>query len=226
MKFFTFIILLTLGSLCVSAQLLPVIIVSGTTTSTCPGTDTFTDTNGASLAVHNSCWSTMTQISGLVNSCEIQSNQVRTVGDSGGSSLCSAMYNLSSDSCEIIVGAYSDETVHKSCCVSVGVDAGTNKTGYCLFFRTPSSGNWTALEVDKAGAYLDIKVVSYATASPHTIKIVRTGTSTVTLTLSVDGIAAGTSSDSSSPYTTGKAGFFMQANGDKTVTGMDSFNAL
>jgi hypothetical protein len=51
-----------------------------------------------------------------------------------------------------------------------------------------------------------------ATAS-HTLTLVASGTSTVTLSIYVDGVLKGTVTDSSSPYTVSGSGFGLQGDG-------------
>jgi hypothetical protein len=58
-----------------------------------------------------------------------------------------------------------------------------------------------------------------ATAS-HTLALVASGTTTVTLTIYLDGVSKGTVTDSSSPYTVAGSGFGLQGDGtpaDSTV---------
>jgi hypothetical protein len=182
--------------------------------------DNFVDTNGTALATHNSNWVTMPN-AGLVANCEIQSNEVRTTGAFLG---CSAMYNISSsDASQITFSAFSDTIIHKSVCVRANVDAGANKTGYCARLANVSGGNWTNLQIEKGGAFLDIYGISAATTSSHTVKITASGTSPVTLTVFLDGSSLGVKTDSSSPYGTGKPGFWMVGDGDQTLTGMSNW---
>jgi hypothetical protein len=54
----------------------------------------------------------------------------------------------------------------------------------------------------------------------HTLALVASGTSTVSLTIYVDGVSKGTITDSSSPYTVAGSGFGLQGDGtpaDSTV---------
>jgi hypothetical protein len=81
-------------------------------------------------------------------------------------------------------------------------------------FSAASGGNYTACYVMKNFKYLgggNCGTVS-ATAS-HTLTLIASGTSTVTLSIYVDGVLKGTVTDSSSPYTVAGSGFGLQGDG-------------
>jgi hypothetical protein len=54
---------------------------------------------------------------------------------------------------------------------------------------------------------------SVSAFASHTLRLVASGTSTVTLSVYVDGVLQGTVTDSSSPYTVAGPGFGLQGDG-------------
>ena len=93
--------------------------------------------------------------------------------------------------------------------------------GYCVGFSAVSSGNYTACYVVKNFKYMNYgNCGTIAATASHTLALVASGTSTVSLTIYVDGVSKGTVTDSSSPYTVAGSGFGLQGDGttaDSTV---------
>jgi hypothetical protein len=94
--------------------------------------------------------------------------------------------------------------------------------GYCVGFSSVSGGNYANCYVMKDFKYLgggNCGTVP-ATAS-HTLRLVASGTSTVSLSVYVDGVLTSAVTDSSSPHTVAGSGFGLQGDGtsaDSTVT--------
>lgn len=210
-------------------QMLSSIFADKKTAAGCPTTDSFTASNGTALATYSSCWSSLVQSQGDVAHCEIQSNEVRPTGDG---QVCATMYNLASDTASITFTPFTDGNFHKKICVSAGLDSGSDKSGYCALFSAATGGNWTAMDVVKAGgAYGFFCTVTgtVSQASNATVKIVRSGTTTVTVTVSVNGTPwTGTCSDTSGTrYGTGNPGFGVSGDfSGTTLLGMDDFSTL
>ena len=195
---------------------------STTTLASAGNSDSFTGADATALATHDANWVSM-DATNVTTNCTIQSNTLQETGG-GGYSNCGAMYNTSSaDTSQMLVKASADIFTYKNVCVRSGVAAGATKTGYCAKLAHITGANWDQIEIDKDGTYLDIKSISAATASDHTLKITASGTSTVTITTYVDGASAGTSSDSTSPYGTGKPGFMTYGNGSAGTSGIDDW---
>ena len=143
-------------------------------------------------------------------------NSIYTTGSDSAeiSGSASAVYYYSasaSDTAQITL-APSSTTIGYEKLACVRVSAGI--PGYCVGFSAVSSGNYTACYVMKNFKYLgggNCGTVS-ATAS-HTLTLVASGTSTVTLSIYVDGVFKGTVTDSSSPYTVAGSGFGLQGDG-------------
>jgi hypothetical protein len=197
---------------------------TSTTTTTLPAgnSDTFTDTNGTLLATHNSEWVLMTAEFAAMADCVIQSNTAQTSNDW---SYCSTMYDSSSsDISQILVKAYTNANNWKAVCVRGGGGSASNRTGYCARFGSGSGGNWTSVGITKDNGFLDaISSLSYSQASDHTLRIVASGTSPVTLTISVNGSSIGSVQDASSPIASGKPGFYIVGDGDAATTAMDDW---
>ena len=128
-------------------------------------------------------------------------------------------YNGSVSDIAQITLAPSSTTIgyEKLACVRVSSGIG----GYCVGFSAVSSGNYTACYVMKNFKYLGTGSCGTVSATAtHTLGLVASGSSTVTLSIYVDGVAKGTVTDSSSPYTVAGSGFGLQGDGtpaDSTV---------
>jgi hypothetical protein len=167
--------------------------------------DNFTGTSGTLLPTYNSQW----VLAGGTNS-------VYTTGSDSAeiSGTASAVYYYagSTSNTSQIALAPSNSTIGYEKLACVRVSAGV--PGYCVGFSAVSSGNYTACYVMKNFKYLgggNCGTVS-STAS-HTLALVASGTSTVTLSIYVDGVLKGTVTDSSSPYTVAGSGFGLQGDG-------------
>ncbi len=167
--------------------------------------DNFTGSAGTALPTYNSRWV-----------LAAGTNSISTTGSNSAqvSGTASAVYYYSASSSDIsqITLAPSSTTIgyEKLACVRVSSGNG----GYCLGLSAVSSGNYTACYVMKNFRYLGYGNCSaMAATANHTLALVASGTSTVTLTIYVDGVSKGTVTDSSSPYTVAGSGFGLQGDG-------------
>ena len=174
--------------------------------------DYFTGTSGTLLPAYNSRWVLVGGVN-AISTTGVNSAQV--------SAYNSAVYyyNGSVSDTSQIIAAPSSTTIGYEKLACVRVSSGI--PGYCVGFSAVSSGNYTACYVMKNFRYQgsgNCGTVS-ATAA-HTLALVASGTSTVTLSIYVDGVAKGTVTDSSNPYTISGSGFGLQGDGtpaDSTV---------
>ena len=167
--------------------------------------DNFTGSSGTLLPTYNSQW----VLAGGTNS--IYTTGSGSVEISGSASAVYYYAGSASNTSQITL-APSSATIGYEKLACVRVSAGI--PGYCVGFSAVSSGNYTACYVMKNFKYLgggNCGTVS-ATAS-HTLTLVASGTSTVTLSIYVDGVLKGTVTDNSSPYTVAGSGFGLQGDG-------------
>jgi hypothetical protein len=187
------------------------------TISKCPSgsgscSDTFTGSSGSLLPAYDSKWT----LAGGVNS--IYTTGSNSAQISGSASAVYYYAGSASDTAQITL-APSAATIGYEKLACVRVSSGI--PGYCVGFSPVSSGNYTACYVMKDFKYLGgggCGTVS-ATAS-HTLALVASGSSKVSLSVYVDGVLKGTVTDSSSPHTIAGSGFGLQGDGtpaDSTV---------
>lgn len=145
-----------------------------------------------------------TALSGLA----IASNVVSPTTNYGGGS---ARYTTSSnDTSQATIKGTTPDGEGLQICVRMrdGYD------GYCARFAEVGGETYTAWGIRKDGSYLCDGTLSYAKNTDHTLKLVASGTSTTTLTFSVDGATITSScSDSSTPITSGNPGFRLNGGG-------------
>ncbi|MFY9853009.1 MAG: chitobiase/beta-hexosaminidase C-terminal domain-containing protein, partial [Terracidiphilus sp.] len=167
--------------------------------------DNFTGTSGMLLPTYNSQWA----LAGGTNSIYTSGTDSAEIS---GSASAVYYYAGSRSNTSQITLAPSSTTIGYEKLACVRVSSGI--PGYCVGFSAVSSGNYSACYVMKNFKYLgggDCGTVS-ATVS-HTLALVASGTSAVTLSIYVDGVLSGTVTDSSSPYTVAGSGFGMQGDG-------------
>jgi len=186
--------------------------VSGCPTGSGSCVDNFTGTSGTLLPAYNSLW----VLAGGTNS-------IYTTGSNGAqiSANANAVYYYSastSDTSQITV-APSSTTISNAELACVRVSGSI--AGYCVGFSAVSSGNYSTCNVVKNFNYLGAGSCGTVSATTsHTLGLVASGVSTVTLSVYVDGVLQGTVTDNSSPYTVAGAGFGLQGDGtpaDSTV---------
>jgi hypothetical protein len=194
---------------------------SGCPTGSGSCVDNFTGASGTLLPTYNSKW----VLAGGTNS-------IYTTGANSAqiSASASAVYYYTastSDTSQITVAA-SNTTVNYEKLACVRVSSGVS--GYCVGFSAASSGNYTNCYVTKNSKYLgggSCGTIS-ATAS-HTLGLVASGVTTVSLSVYVDGVLKGTLTDSSSPNTIAGSGFGLQGDGtpaDSTVNEWQDYSGI
>jgi hypothetical protein len=174
--------------------------------------DNFTGASGTSLPTYNSQW----VLAGGVNAISTTGSNSAQISASN-----SAVYYYSASTSDTsqITAAPSSTTIGYEKLACVRVSSGI--PGYCVGFSAVSSGNYASCYVMKNFRYLgggNCGTVSATVA--HTLALVASGTSTVTLSIYVDGVLKGTVTDNSSPYTISGSGFGLQGDGtpaDSTV---------
>ncbi|MGD0293351.1 MAG: chitobiase/beta-hexosaminidase C-terminal domain-containing protein [Terracidiphilus sp.] len=174
--------------------------------------DNFTGASGTLLPTYNSRWT----LAGGTNSIYTTGNNSAQVS---GSASTVYYYNGSVSDAAQITLAPSSTTIGYTKLACVRVSAGI--PGYCVGFSAVSSGNYTACYVMKNFKYLGAGSCGTVSATAtHSLGLVASGTSTVTLSIYVDGVSKGTVTDSSSPNTVAGSGFGLQGDGtpaDSTV---------
>jgi hypothetical protein len=184
--------------------------------------DTFAGTSGTALAAYNSCWVNLTSSYVTSHVALAGSNLIQTSVYQGG-----AAYNGStSDTAQMIFEpATTSSNTYKAICVRS--TPGTS-TGYCwlggvLWGGTAvSSGEATKNGVALAPIYGCTTMNTHTTA--YTIALKASGTSTVTLTGYVNGVACTTNAtDSSSTITSGIPGFWATYGSSLADTQMGKF---
>jgi hypothetical protein len=178
---------------------------SGCPTGSGSCVDQFTGASGTALSTYNSQW-VLAGGNGTIYTTGSNSAEI------AGTSTAVYFYTGSSSETSQITAAPSSTTIGYEKLACVRVSAGI--PGYCVGFSAVSSGNYTACYVMKDFKYLgggNCGTVS-ATAS-HTLGLTASGTSTVTLSVYLDGVLKGTVTDSSSPHTVAGSGFGLQGDG-------------
>lgn len=170
--------------------------------------DSCTDADGTALATHDANWTQVNSTYAVAN-LKIASNKCTTTSNFAQGS---AYYNASSvDTSQIVMKA---ATSAISGAKFVAVRMGSSQFGYSAAFATASGGNWTVMVIRKNNSFYTSISGSWAMASDHTVKITVSGTSTVTINVTVDGTDIGSiSSDSSSPIGSGHPGFYETGGG-------------
>jgi hypothetical protein len=170
--------------------------------------DNFTGTSGMLLPTYNSMW----VLAGGTNSIYATGSNSAQISGSA-----SAVYYYSastSDTSQVTVAPSNTTTGYeKMACVRVS----SGIAGYCVGFSAVSNGNYSTCSVAKNFMYLgggSCGTVSATTS--HTLGLVASGTSTVTLSVYVDEVLQGTVTDNSSPYTVAGSGFGLQGDGTAT----------
>jgi hypothetical protein len=174
--------------------------------------DNFTGTSGTSLPTYNSSW----VLAGGTNAISTTGSNSAQISASN-----SAVYYYSGSTSDTsqITAAPSSTTIGYEKLACVRVSSGI--AGYCVGFSAVSNGNYASCYVMKNFRYLGAASCgTIAANATHTLALVASGVSTVTLSVYVDGVAKGTVTDSSSPYTITGSGFGLQGDGtpaDSTV---------
>jgi hypothetical protein len=174
--------------------------------------ENFTGPSGTLLPTYNSKWA----LAGGTNSIYTTGANSAQVSGSASSVY---YYSASSSNTSQITLAPSSTTIGYEKLACVRVSGGI--AGYCVGFSAASSGNYSACYVMKNFKYLDGGSCGTVSATAtHTLALVASGTSTVSLSVYVDGVLKGTVTDSSNPYTVAGSGFGLQGDGtpaDSTI---------
>ena len=164
--------------------------------------DDFTDSSGTGLEAHDANWGSASATYDVA-SCEIQSDAAQAEGTWNP---FGARYTTSSeDFSQIVFVGNGDFTARH-----VIVRANGTVAGYGLYFSGTSGNNFTSVKWSKDFAWLANGVDGeWDFDTDHTLRIIASGTSTVTCTGYVDDLETpvDTNDDSSSPYEPGSPGF-------------------
>lgn len=174
--------------------------------------DTFTGTNGTLLATHDSNWVQINS-SYPIAQATIQSN----MGSVANYQSSSGFYNASSSDISQLLfkGLPASTNIEKNICVR----AGAAEFGYAVRISY-AAGSKTYLTIYKHNSYFgDITLTgTLNTTLDHTMKLVASGTSTVTIALTIDGVYQGLVTDSSSPIVSGHPGWYVAGSHAATAT--------
>jgi hypothetical protein len=178
--------------------------------------DSFTGADGTLLATHDANWAA---ISGFtITNAEIAGGACGPTADWG---LIGARYSTSDiDASQILHKGVSNANYAKQ----VHVRAGASTAGYSAYAQA-SGANFTSVIILKNGTYAtEGGAFSVAIGTDFTLKIAAAGTTTVTVTVYVDGTSVKTWDDSSSPIGAGNPGFSTrQGSGDHTQAMVDDW---
>lgn len=167
--------------------------------------DTFAGSASTPLATHSACWTTANATAGWVVTNLVLSGS-NTVQLSSAFAQGGAIYSSStSDISQAVYKAFSDYSHFKAACVRI--TPGTH-SGYCFNEQSTTSG-----VVTKDGGFGTGMSFTLPSGSDHTIKISATGTSSVIISVTVDGGVPQNWTDASSPLPAGHPGIEMQGNG-------------
>jgi hypothetical protein len=188
----------------VSAPVTPTTSASSYGCSAGSGTcfDTFAGASGTDLATYNPSWS---KVSGTGAAYTTGTNAT-----SVGVGLYASYYYLPSQSetSQITVDpSTSTDAYSRDACVRMSKGI----AGYCVGFSGSSQGFYQSCVLEKAGQYIgNGNCGPVDSSTSHTLAVVASGTSTVTLTVYLDGVYTGSVNDSDQPYTIAGAGFALQ----------------
>lgn len=200
-------------------KMLNVIAANGAT-SPAGNSDAFTGADDTALATHDANWGDANSTYTVAN-MEIISNRAQPTGNysQGG-----ARYTTStSDTVQMVyIGGRSGAGGAFNACF---VRGNGTVLGYSVALGGESGGNWTEAKVYKnLSNQLGTSISgSWAQASDHTIRIVASGTTTVTLTVSIDDIEIGSRQDTTDTYESGNPGFFAYPDGTMANSIFDDF---
>ena len=175
--------------------------------------DNFTGSSGTPLSAYNSMWVSAAG-TGAIYTTGADSAEI------AGANYAAYYYSGSVSDTSQITAAPSSTTISYEKLACVRVSSGT--PGYCVGFSAASNGNYTACYVMKNFRYLGYGNCGTVSATvSHTLRLVASGTSTVTLSIYLDGVLKGTVTDSSTPLTVAGPGFGLIGDGtpaDSAVT--------
>lgn len=201
--------------------LLPVGPYAGTTTGRAKSppcgsgscSDNWTGTAGQTAPSHNTAWVDLLPGPGVLcaNIRLTGTGSAGIISPTSSFSNGGCLYNTSSsDTAQIVMTAMNGGTLKFDCVRSIA----NSTQGYCVSPAYASGGNWGKISIQRNGTEL----FQAATGGPwptnvnHTLKIVVTGTTTVTIAAYVDGVFAGSTTDST-PLALGHPSFYVVGTG-------------
>jgi hypothetical protein len=144
-----------------------------------------------------------------------------------GTGIAEYYYSASTSETSQITVAPSSTTINYEKLACVRVSSGVS--GYCVGFSKVSGGSYATCYVMKDFGYKGGGGCAAVSATvSHTLRLVASGTTTVTLSVYVDGVLQGTVTDSSSPHTVAGSGFGLQGDGtpaDSAVSEWQDYGA-
>ena len=171
--------------------------------------DSFAGAAGTTLSAYSASW---VKLAG--------SADLYTMGD-GSASINGQNYAVygfalsTSDTSQITVNPSTTQSAYaRDACVRM-----SNKGNYCVGFGGVSNGFYNNCYVVKSGEYIgSASCVSLQASTNHTLALQASGTSSVTLTIYVDGSSVGSVKDSANALTSGEPGFMIIGDGTPSDT--------
>ncbi len=165
--------------------------------------DTFSGSAGTVLSAYSASW---VKLSG---SDDIHTDGDGTVSINGWSYASYVYASSTSDLSQITVNASTTVNPYtRNACVRMS-SAGS----YCVGFGGVSNGSYVNCYVTKTGQWIGSVSCSPNAAASHTLSLTASGTSSVSLTVSVDGLKMGVVTDSVNPLTKPGSGFMLVGDG-------------
>ena len=180
--------------------------------------DSFTSAVIASLSDYSTSWK---KIKGTADAYTTGSS---TIAISGSNYAYYAFSPSSSDVSQITVTASATKNYYaREACVRLVTGFG----GYCVGFGAVSNGTYSGCFIEKAGGYLgNAGCAALSAAVDHTLAVVASGTSSVSLDVYVDGVRTGTITDSAQTISVGQPGLAVIGDGvpaDSQVGGWQDY---
>lgn len=183
--------------------------------------DDFTGNDDTYIDTHDSAWDLASGVS--INDARIYSNALRPQAWR----TPIIYYNTStSDTSQVVLQANLDVSAQNM--AGPTVRTGDGVCGYGFVFQG-SGDNWTSISIQKGTGTTWGEIGGGSTGQPwsrlttHTLKIVVSGTSEVSISCYVDGSLAGTDSDESSTIESGHPGIRLQDNTGSPVIQVDDW---
>lgn len=176
--------------------------------------DNFVGPASQLLATHNNFWVSISSSNPVSNLALTGSGSVQVSGSPWNTAGAVFAYS-SSDTAQITFKAAPFGTIDLD--RRVCVRAVPNVTdGYCfqLGYQSGTVSGWDRVVIRKSGAGVaEGSSTGWLYNADHTLRIVASGTTTVTVTAYVDGVVAGTYTDTTSPLGPGSPGFILIGQG-------------
>lgn len=179
--------------------------------------DDFTGTPGTILTTHNVNWklttSNPTSVTDVAN-WTLQTGGLQAVAFRN---LFAFRDDSSGDDVQIPLIGNGTDARYSGPSVRMALNSG----GYSAVFSVISGGNYTRLEIRKAGAFFaQVTGISFSQSTDHDMRIVATTNgANVDLEVWLDGVSTYTGTDSSSPILTGNDGMYVATRNGATTFG-------